>query len=246
MTPARLRQRIVTAMRAELGREPRPEELDAALKRRREFMAAPSTERIEAAAKSKLAAAENALNDATPAGPSRPERTGDDPQRFDDCKAPAQWAESPRPKRAITAQQIGEKNRAKWADPESHMTQVVMAAEQTAAQRALADTKAAAEVRVGKAVSDFQTPRSRLLRPKKKPTHKSKVIAAMRTWRRGNNHTLAEFLAAAGVGSIPGVRITALRKMARYTVRCEAVSDKPKNVALETIKGWWKEAAKTI
>jgi hypothetical protein len=96
------------------------------------------------------------------------------------------------------------------------------------------------------AVSDFQTPRARKKRPKKEPTQRSEAVAAMSTWRA--EHTRPEFLAAAEVGSIPGVSIKLAPLVAgnKYVVDCENAKDEPKTVDLETIKRWWKEAPKTI
>lgn len=97
------------------------------------------------------------------------------------------------------------------------------------------------------AVSNSQSSRARKKRPKKKPTHKSEVISGMRTYRT-DNRTLSDFLAAAEVGSIPGVSIkrAPLGEGNTYIVDCEDASDDAKTLSFETIKGWWQEAAKTI
>jgi hypothetical protein len=251
--PDELKQRITASatarLRAELGREPEPEELAAALavalgQQRASLIedASPDAARI---AKAEDA---NKPNAAATAGSSR----------FDDCKVPAQWTEPARPKGTTTVHKINEANRAKWAEPESNMIQVVMAADQAESERALATAKAAAEVRVGKAVSDFQSDHARKPRPKKEPTHKSEVIAAMSLWR-ADNHTLAEFLDAAEVGSIPSVNIklAPLVDANKYIVVCENVSDHvqapsptasgtqppAKTVRYRTLEHWWEEAS---
>jgi hypothetical protein len=233
-----LQQRIAAALRIQLGREATPEEFAAALALQRNSLAeytSPSAARIKATEDA------NKPNGAAPTF-SRSELSVGDSLHFDDCKAPTQWTEPPRPKRNVTAQEINATNRAAWK-----LAQEVMAADQAEFEKSLAATRAAAEVRVGKAVSDFQAPRSRLLRPKKEPTQRSEAIAAMIPWR-ANNHTRADFLAAAEVDSIPGVsiKLAPLVDGNKYIVDCENTKDEPKTVDLETIKRWWKKAAKTI
>jgi hypothetical protein len=96
-----------------------------------------------------------------------------------------------------------------------------------------------------KAVSAFQSDHASKPRPKKKPTHKSEVIAAMRTWRADRHTTLADFLHAAEVSSIPGVsiKLAPLGDVNTYIIDCENVGDDPKAVRYRTLEHWWEEAS---
>jgi hypothetical protein len=230
------KQHIVTLitehLRVHFKREPLPEEIAAALDHRRasliEHATPPDAARIEAAANA------NRLNDAAP-GHSR---------GFDDCKAPALWTEPERPKCTTTPQKINEWNRAKWADPASDLDQAVMADERAESLKSVAAIKAAAEVRVSKAVSDFQSGRARKPRPKKKPTHRSEAISRMRRFR-AEGHTLPDFTEA----DHDGLTIRSVLKggVTRYRVENGELRDKKKRiivkfVARSTLDAWWTAA----
>lgn len=223
-----LYQHIAAALSIELGRNPTPEEFAAALALRRKAVAeyeSPSAERID------VALEKNKPNDAAPAG-SRPP--------FDDCKAPALWTEPKRTKPTpTTVRQINEANRAKWADPEVQVDDVIRQF-MAAAQGRIGQERASAKVSIGNAVSDFQSSHAQKRRPKRLPTQKSESIAAMIPWR-ADNHTLAEFLAAAEVGSMVGVIIKLDRN--KYVVDCEDANDDPKPVSYRTLERWWGEAS---
>ena len=90
-----------------------------------------------------------------------------------------------------------------------------------------------------------QKARARRPRPKKKPTHRSIVIAAMGRYRK-QSMTLEKFLDAASVGSIDGLNIKrdAAKGVERWIVECDELDTYKRPVARSTLEGWWADANK--
>lgn len=82
-------------------------------------------------------------------------------------------------------------------------------------------------------------------RPRNATTQRSETIAAMSRWR-SDGQTLENFLDAASVGSIDGVRIKKepLRGVERFSVECNSVAELIQPVAFSTLEGWWGKAKK--
>jgi hypothetical protein len=92
-----------------------------------------------------------------------------------------------------------------------------------------------------------QSARASKSRPKKKPSHRIEVIEAMRIFNY-TGATLQAFLDSAAVESIEGITITrvASSKIDAYSVECDDIDSRPREVKYRTLEDWWTEAAKTI
>jgi hypothetical protein len=246
---------ITECLRVHLKREPLPEEIGAAMEHQRKSLAeyaSPSAARIEAAADA------NKLNDAAPASGS---------SGFHDCKAPAQWTEPPRPKHVTSADDLNRAARTKWdkwtaqiADfEEKHPERATKAARRAA--RLIADgqinnPELAAETSYTGAIieavgliageaSRAALSRAKKPRPKKRPTHRNNLIAAMRHFR-AEGHTFNEFLAAAE-DSIEGLSIDSAESgVKRFVIECGAAGETARTVALKTLSEWWSVAGKGL
>ena len=88
-------------------------------------------------------------------------------------------------------------------------------------------------------------------RPKKKPTHRSVAIAAMKSWRKSTRTafldagTFSDFLDGASEGSVEGLKIELkqLRGVVKYSVDGDDLLV-AKPFSRRTLEDWWTDAGK--